>query len=183
LPVSGLESPSFGWILQYDITWTPFLVSASGWMKGWAMKTISRLLEEKGRFIWSVGPKAKVFEALRLMAEKDVGALLVMDGEKLVGIFSERDYARKVILKHKSSKHIAVREIMSSEVVSASPDLDCEQALALMTARHIRHLPVVENDQIVGVVSIGDLVKAVIDYHKQDNKALNQYILEKVGML
>ena len=147
------------------------------------MKTISQLVKEKGQNIWWTNPDSKVYDALALMAEKDVGALLVVDSEKLVGIFSERDYARKVILKNKSSKNIAVSEIMSSAVISIPPNIDCEQALALMTVKHVRHLPVLENGKIVGVVSIGDLVKVVIDYEKQVNKALNQYILENKGVL
>ncbi len=147
------------------------------------MKTISVILREKAQHIWWTKPDAKVFDALKVMADKDVGALLVKDGEKLVGIFSERDYARKVILKNKSSKKITVREIMSSEIVSVTPNLDCEQALALMTAKHVRHLPVVDDDKLLGIVSIGDLVKAVIEYEKQENKALNQYIEENLSLM
>jgi CBS domain-containing protein len=147
------------------------------------MKTISQLLKEKGQDIWWTSPDSKVYDALALMAEKDVGALLVVESEKLVGIFSERDYARKVILKNKSSKNIAVREIMSSAVISITPTIDCEQALALMTVKRVRHLPVLDNGKIAGVVSIGDLVKVVIDNEKQVNKALNQYILENKGVL
>jgi len=147
------------------------------------MKTISQLLKEKGRQAWGVSPDTKVYEALKIMAEKDVGALLVMEGEKLVGMFSERDYARKVILKNRSSRNLNVSEIMSSAVISIPPTLDCEQALALMTVKHIRHLPVLDNKKLVGIVSIGDLVKTVIDHEKQVNKALNQYILEHEGLL
>jgi FOG: CBS domain len=147
------------------------------------MKTISQLLKEKGQQAWGISPDSKVYEALKLMAEKDVGALLVMDGEKLVGMFSERDYARKVILKNRSSKNINVSEIMSSVVISIPPAIDCEQALALMTVKHIRHLPVLDHETLVGIVSIGDLVKVVIDHEKQVNKALNQYILEHEGLL
>jgi len=146
------------------------------------MKTIGKLLKEKGHEAWHISPDAKVYDALKVMADKDVGALLVMDGEKVIGMFSERDYARKVILKGKSSKKITVREIMSSMVIFIAPDIDCEQALALMTAKHIRHLPVLENGTLVGVVSIGDLVKAVIDHEKQVNQALNAYILENVSL-
>jgi CBS domain-containing protein len=146
------------------------------------MKTISQLLREKGQQTWKINLDARVYDALKLMAEKDVGALIVMDGERLAGVFSERDYARKVILKNKSSKNISVAEIMSSTVISIPPSLDCEQALALMTVKHIRHLPVVEQDKLVGVVSIGDLVKVVIDHQKQVNKALDQYILENEGL-
>jgi CBS domain-containing protein len=146
------------------------------------MKTISQLLREKGGQTWKISPDARVYDALKLMAEKDVGALIVMDGERVAGVFSERDYARKVILKNKSSKNISVAEIMSSTVISIPPTIDCEQALALMTMKHIRHLPVVDQDKLVGVVSIGDLVKAVIEHQKQVNKALDQYILENEGL-
>ena len=147
------------------------------------MKTISQLLNEKGQQTWRISPDSKVYEALKIMAEKEVGALMVMDGEKLVGMFSERDYARKVILKNRSSKNINVSEIMSSAVISIPPTIDCEQALALMTAKHIRHLPVIDHDKLVGIVSIGDLVKVVIEQEKQVNKALNQYILENKDLL
>lgn len=147
------------------------------------MKTISQLLKEKGQQTWGISPDSRVYDALKIMAEKDVGALMVMDGGKLVGMFSERDYARKVILKNRSSKNINVSEIMSSAVISIPPSIDCEQALALMTVKHIRHLPVLDNEKLVGIVSIGDLVKVVIDHEKQVNKALNQYILEHEGLL
>jgi len=142
------------------------------------MKTINQLLKEKGQDAWRIRPDSKVYDALKVMADKDVGALLVMDGARLVGMFSERDYARKVILKNKSSKNITVSEIMSSEVIYIPSTIDCEQALAVMTAKHVRHLPVLDNYLLVGIVSIGDLVKAVIDNEKQVNKALSQYILE-----
>ena len=147
------------------------------------MKTISQLLMEKGQQAWRIAPDVTVYEALKIMAEKDVGALLVMEKEKLVGMFSERDYARKVILKNRSSKNMNISDIMSSTVISIPPTIDCEQALALMTAKHIRHLPVLDHDNLVGIVSIGDLVKAVIDHEKQVNKALNQYILENKELL
>jgi CBS domain-containing protein len=147
------------------------------------MKTISRLLIEKGQEFWWVSPDTKVYDALKIMADKDVGALMVLEEGKLVGMFSERDYARKVILKNKSSKNITVNEIMSSSVISIPPTIDCEQALALMTAKHIRHLPVLEGETLVGIVSIGDLVKVVIDHEKQINKALNAYILENKVLL
>lgn len=147
------------------------------------MKTIDQLLKEKGQQTWRIAPDATVYDALKVMAEKDVGALLVMDGEKLVGIFSERDYARKVILKNKSSRSIPVGEIMSSAVIFIPPHIDCEQALALMTAKHIRHLPVLDHDKLVGIISIGDLVKVIIEHEKQVNKALNQYILENKELL
>lgn len=141
------------------------------------MQTIRKILNEKGSDIWSTAPGATVYEALQLMAEKDVGALPVVDDEKLVGIFSERDYARKVILLGKTSRKTFVREIMTPHVVFATPDMTNEQGLALMTARHIRHLPVMENDEMVGMISIGDLVRSIISEQKEMITQLEQYIL------
>ena len=126
------------------------------------MKLVSELLRAKEREIWSVGPDSSVLEALNLMADKNVGALLVFEEEKLVGIFSERDYARKVILKGKASKDTTVKEIMSSKVLYVKPEQSVEECMALMTDKRIRHLPVLEEDQVVGVISIGDVVKAII---------------------
>jgi len=131
------------------------------------MKTIGQLLHYKGHEIWSILPEEKVFDALKLMAEKDIGALLVLEEEMLVGIFSERDYARKVILEGKSSKTIPVREIMTTELVCGCPEQTVEQGLALMNAKHVRHLPIVDNSRLIGIVTIGDLVKAVIS-EKED---------------
>ena len=141
------------------------------------MQTIRKILSEKGNDIWSTTPGATVYEALQLMAEKDVGALPVMDGEKLVGIFSERDYARKVILLGKSSKKTLVKEIMTPHVVYATADMTNEQGLTLMTAKRIRHLPVVEGEQLTGMVSIGDLVRSIISEQKEMISQLEQYIL------
>ncbi|MCH7618289.1 MAG: CBS domain-containing protein [Candidatus Marinimicrobia bacterium] len=126
------------------------------------MKLVSELLRAKEREIWSVSPDSSVLEALNLMADKNVGALLVFEEEKLVGIFSERDYARKVILKGKASKDTTVKEIMSSKVLYVKPEQSVEECMALMTDKRIRHLPVLEEDQVVGVISIGDVVKAII---------------------
>ncbi len=146
------------------------------------METVQHLLQTKNSEIWSVSPEATVFEALQLMAEKDVGALLVMEGEKLVGIFSERDYARKVILQDRSSRQTRVREIMTSQVVCVSPEQTLDECMALMTARHIRHLPVVDRDErVVGVVSIGDVVKAVISDQALLISHLHNYILGERG--
>jgi CBS domain-containing protein len=108
---------------------------------------------------WSIGPHATVFRALEVMAEKDIGALLVMDDGKLVGIFTERDYARKVILKGRSSKETLVNELMTSPVICASPDMTIEQGMALMTEKRFRHLPVMDNNELVGIVTIRDVVK------------------------
>lgn len=146
------------------------------------MATIKQILKQKGKDIWQTTPDTHVFDALQLMAERDIGALLVMDGKKLIGIFSERDYARKVILKGKSSKDIFVGEVMSSPVVFITPQQTDEQGLALMTATHVRHLPVMENDHIRGVVSIGDLVKSIMGQQKQTIDKLEKYILANTSI-
>jgi CBS domain-containing protein len=140
------------------------------------MKSVKQLLEAKGGAIYRVAPDARVFEALKLMAEKEVGALVVMEGDRLAGILSERDYARKVILLGKSSHDIAVREIMTAQVVTVSPRQSVEECMALMTQRRIRHLPVIEGDRLIGVLSIGDLVKEVIAEQEQTIKQLEDYI-------
>jgi CBS domain-containing protein len=126
------------------------------------MKTVAELLKGKGHAILSVPPDIPVFEALTVMADKNVGALLVLEEGRLVGILSERDYARKVILKGKSSREIPVREIMSTHVLYVRPQQTIEDCMALMTDKRVRHLPVFEADTLVGVVSIGDVVKAII---------------------
>lgn len=127
------------------------------------MATIRLLLEKKGHDVWSVPPDATVYDALRLLDERDIGALLVIrEGETLVGILSERDYARKVALKGKTSMKTPVQEIMTDQVVVVNPDCTIEEAMAIMTKRRLRHLPVVEDDQVMGIVSIGDLVKEII---------------------
>lgn len=126
------------------------------------MKTLHRVLEDKGRDIYRTTPDTMVFDALREMADRDVGALLVMEGDRVVGIFSERDYARKIILVGKSSKETPVRDIMTSRVVYARPEQRLDECLALMTDKRIRHLPVIEDGEVIGVVSIGDLVKGII---------------------
>ena len=141
------------------------------------MQTIRKILSEKGNDIWSTTPSNTVFEALQLMADKDVGALTVVDNGKLVGIFSERDYARKVILLGKTSRKTYVREIMTPHVFYATPDMTNEQGLALMSAKRIRHLPVMENNEMVGMISIGDLVRSIISEQKETITELEQYIL------
>ncbi len=127
------------------------------------MKTLGQLLDGKGHDVWSIGPKASVSAAIELMAEKEIGALLVMDGAKTVGVISERDCLRKVFLKERSAGESEVREIMTKRVIYAPTEHSVEECMALMTDKRIRHLPVLENGQLVGVISIGDLVKAVID--------------------
>ncbi len=126
------------------------------------MDTIKQLLQLKDNNIWSIAPEKTVYEALQIMADKDVGALLVVDSGSLVGIFSERDYARKVILKGKASKETTVGELMTREVFYALIDCTIQECMALMTTRYIRHLPVMENNLVVGIVTIGDVVKQVI---------------------
>ncbi|PWB55470.1 MAG: histidine kinase [Anaerolineales bacterium] len=141
------------------------------------MQTVRKILSEKGNEVWSTSPGTTVFDALQLMASKDVGALPVVERGKLVGIFSERDYARKVILLGKTSKKTFVKEVMTPHVVYATPDMTNEQCLTLMTAKHIRHLPVVEEEAMVGMVSIGDLVRSIISEQKEMISQLEQYIL------
>jgi len=141
------------------------------------MTTVRQLLRVKGHDVWSIPPDAWVFDALSLMAEKEVGALLVLEGEKLVGIISERDYARKVILLGKSSKSTAVREIMTAEVICVRPEQTIQECMALMTESHVRHLPVLENDRLSGVISIGDVVKAIISEQEFMIEQLERYIV------
>jgi CBS domain-containing protein len=140
------------------------------------MIRICDLLNDKGRAIWSIHPDATVYEAIEQMAEKTVGALLVMEGEQLVGIVSERDYARKVILKGKASRETAVREIMSYPVVSVAPELTIQQTMTLMTEKRIRHLPVLVNERVVGVISIGDVVRSIIEEKEFYIQQLTSYI-------
>jgi len=140
------------------------------------MTTVNQLLKHKGHSVWSVAPNASVYEALESMAEKGVGALVVLRDGKLAGIFSERDYARKVILKGRSSKDTPVREIMTEKVYYLKPDQTVEDCMALMTEKRIRHLPVVVDDQVVGLISIGDVVKSIISEQKFMIEKLEQYI-------
>ena len=140
------------------------------------MKSLKQLLSAKGGQVFSIRPDAKVIEALQLMAQKDVGALVVMEGEKLVGVLSERDYARKVILHGRSSQDVMVRDIMTSGVITVGPSATVEECMALVTRKRIRHLPVMENDALIGVVSIGDLVKEMIAEQEETIKQLESYI-------
>ncbi|OHB76173.1 MAG: histidine kinase [Planctomycetes bacterium RBG_16_59_8] len=141
------------------------------------MITVRQILEKKGSDVHSVGPEMTVYDALKVMAQKNVGAVLVRSGGTLVGILSERDYARKVILLGKASKETPVGEIMTSKIVYARPDLTATEALALMTDKHIRHLPVMEQERLIGVVSIGDLVKAIISEQEFNIRQLENYII------
>lgn len=140
------------------------------------MKTVRQLLQTKGGEVHSIGPDARVIDALKLMADKEIGALVVIDKGKLAGILSERDYARKVILLGKSSQDIAVREIMTEKVVTIQPTQTVEDCMALMTSRRVRHLPVSEGERLIGLLSIGDLVKEVIADQEQTIKELESYI-------
>ncbi len=140
------------------------------------MKQIQQLLDEKGTRVWSIGPDATVYEALALMAEKGIGALMVMDGTRPVGLFSERDYARNVILKGRASRDTPVREIMSSPVLCVTPQQPLEEAMALMTEHRVRHLPVIREGQVLGMVSIGDLIKSIISEQKFIIEQLEHYI-------
>ncbi len=140
------------------------------------MVMVSQCLQRKGRSVWSIGPDASVYDALQLMAEKDIGALLVLEGDELAGIFSERDYARKVVLKGKSSKETTLREIMTSRVIYVHQHQSIDECMALMTEYHVRHLPVLEGEKLVGVISIGDVVKEIISEQKFVIEQLEQYI-------
>jgi len=138
--------------------------------------TVRQILTAKGSHAWSVAPETAVIDALRLMAEKDVGAVLVRRGEELVGIFSERDYARKVILRGRSSRDTPVSEIMTTKVFCVPPATTSDQCLALMTEKHVRHLPVKEGPGIAGVISIGDVVKAMLADQRFAIEQLESYI-------
>jgi CBS domain-containing protein len=140
------------------------------------MRTVRQLLDDKGRRVVAIAPEEPVLEAIQLMADHHVGAVLVMRANELAGILSERDYARKVILKGRASGETAAWEIMSSPVVTVGPNDTVHTCMRLMTERRIRHLPVVEEGQVTGVLSIGDLVKAVIEEQQQEIAQLQQYI-------
>ncbi|MDP3683051.1 MAG: CBS domain-containing protein [Ignavibacteria bacterium] len=140
------------------------------------MKTVQQILAKKGNGIFTIAPNATMYDALKLMADSDVGALLVLEDEKVAGILSERDYARKVILKGKLSKETLVSEIMTEDVVKVTPSTLVEECMAVMTAKHIRHLPVEENGKLLGLVSIGDVVSAVIDEEEFVIEQLTSYI-------
>ena len=140
------------------------------------MKTAAHILADKGSEVWAVAPDDTVYSALELMASKGTGAVLVMDDGRLVGVLSERDYARKVILMDRSSKETPVADIMTARVSVVSPDRSTEECMALMTDKRIRHLPVVEGDEVVGVISVGDVVKAAISEREFLIEQLERYI-------
>ncbi len=141
------------------------------------MKTVKDMLKDHSGTIWSVSPPTTAYEALELMAEKDIGALLVVENEKLVGIFSERDYARKVILKGKASKDTPVSELMVQSVYYIKPENTLAECMALMTSKHIRHLPVFDNDRLAAIITIGDVVKEMISELLITIQALDTYIV------
>jgi CBS domain-containing protein len=140
------------------------------------MNTVADILGVKGHAVWSVASNATVLDALRIMAEHDIGAMLVFEGDKLVGILSERDYARKVALAGRSSKDSQVKDIMTGNVVCIGPDRTIDECMALMTQRRVRHLPVMDRKRVVGMVSIGDVVKATIDDKESTIAQLQSYI-------
>lgn len=138
--------------------------------------SIHSVLRQKGPQVWSVSPEASVYDALALMAQKQLGALLVISGAKLAGVFSERDYARKVILMGRSSKETRVSEIMTSPAIEITPDHTVDACMRLMTEHRVRHLPVVQNNQVIGIVSIGDLVNWIITRQEETIHQLHEYI-------
>jgi CBS domain-containing protein len=140
------------------------------------MQSIAQLLSVKGSHVWSISPDATVFDGLRLMAEQNIGALLIVEHGRPVGIMSERDYARKIILEGRSSRETLIRSIMTTSLVAVDPACSIEQGLAIMTRERIRHLPIVQADTVLGFVSIGDLVKATIDDQQFTIEQLERYI-------
>ena len=140
------------------------------------MKTVGDIIKKKGNHVWSVTPGTTVYDTLKLMAEHGIGAVVVLEEGRLVGIFSERDYARQVILKGRTSKDTPVRDVMVSRVVFVRPEQSIEECMALMTDKRVRHLPVIEGKKIIGIVSIGDLVKSIIGNQKFVIDQLEHYI-------
>jgi len=143
------------------------------------MKTVNDILKGGKTEIWSISPTATVFEALQIMGEKEIGALIVIEKEEMIGIISERDYARKIILKDKTSKNTTVHEIMTSKMFTVKPENTLEECMVLMTAKHVRHLPVFDKDKLVGLISIGDVVKAIISEKDILIQELSDYITGK----
>lgn len=140
------------------------------------MRKVKQILADKGGEIWSIAPDATVYEAIRRLAEKEIGALLVLDQDELVGVITERDYARNIILKDKSSRNTLVHEIMTTNVIIIGPDEDIGECMSLMTEKRIRHIPVIDADKLIGVLSMGDLVRAVIAEQQSTIVDLERYI-------
>jgi CBS domain-containing protein len=138
--------------------------------------SVSTLLNDKNPLVWTVAPRATVFEAIEIMAEKNVGALPVVDGGKLIGVISERDYTRNVILKGRSSKETSVQEIMTSNMVTARPGDDLAQCMKLMTEKRVRHLPVMDGEKMIGILSVGDLLKWIISAQDATIDQLTRYV-------
>jgi len=143
--------------------------------------TVKHLLEQKSRHVWTIDPDATVLEAVAKMAEKDVGSLVVMDGEKLVGIITERHYSRNVILKGKASPSTLVRDIMERDVINVRPEQSVELCMALMTEKRVRHLPIVEDTKVTGIISIGDLLKFIISKREFAIDQLERYIQGEIA--
>ena len=147
------------------------------------MTTIRHILRDKGRQVWSVRPGDKVYDAIKMMADKDVGSLVVLEGSKIVGIVTERHYARNVFLKGRASPQTRVDDIMERNVVCVGPDQSIEECMALMTTERVRHLPVTENGSLLGIVSIGDLVKSIISDREFVIEQLEHYISGSAAMI
>jgi CBS domain-containing protein len=150
---------------------------------GSKVKLVKNILQVKGNEVYAVPMDVVVFDAIKMMSDRGVGALLVMESGKLVGIISERDYTRKVILKGKSSKDTPVKEIMSAPVIYTTPDESIERCMAMMTTKRIRHLPVLDGGEVIGVVSIGDLVKAIIAQQEVWIRELENHVLEHTSIV
>lgn len=140
------------------------------------MGTVKQIIETKGSVTFTITPDTSVYHALELMVEKNVSALLVMENDKLAGIFTERDYARKVVLKGKKSKETQIGDIMTKDLITVSPDTTIDECMELMTGKFIRHLPVVNNDKLAGIISIGDVVRRIIEDQKSIIGHMEQYI-------
>ncbi|MFZ4798558.1 MAG: CBS domain-containing protein [Bacteroidia bacterium] len=140
------------------------------------MTTVNQILKTKGNNVISIPSQSMVIEALKIMSDKNIGAILVIDNEKLVGIFSERDYSRKIVLKHKASDNTTISEVMTADLFTVKPSTLVENCLLIMTDNNIRHLPVLENEKLLGIISIGDLVKQIIEDQKITIKNLESYI-------
>ena len=144
------------------------------------MQYVHHVLMEKGSDVWSVAPSTTVYEALEIMAARNIGALVVLDNNKLAGVISERDYARKLALEGKRSRETPVREIMTEVVATVSPDHSMKDCMEVMTSQRVRHLPVLEDEELVGLVSIGDVVKSIMSYQQQMIQQLEAYITGRV---